>query len=60
MSINVFLVHRHAAMDFGAGVMVFPGGGVDDRDRNADSIVGDASVARNHRAPSAKRTDPDQ
>ena len=23
-------------MDFVAGVMVFPGGGVDDRDRNAD------------------------
>jgi 8-oxo-dGTP pyrophosphatase MutT (NUDIX family) len=32
----VFLMRRHAAMDFAAGVMVFPGGGVDDRDRNAD------------------------
>ena len=34
--LEVFLMHRHAAMDFVAGVMVFPGGGVDDRDRNAD------------------------
>ncbi|WP_255506936.1 NUDIX hydrolase [Mycolicibacterium sp. 018/SC-01/001] len=34
--IEVFLMRRHAAMDFVAGVMVFPGGGVDDRDRNAD------------------------
>jgi 8-oxo-dGTP pyrophosphatase MutT (NUDIX family) len=34
--IEVFLMHRHSAMDFVAGVMVFPGGGVDDRDRNAD------------------------
>ncbi len=33
--INVFLMRRHAAMEFAAGVMVFPGGGVDDRDRNA-------------------------
>ena len=34
--IAVFLMRRHAAMQFAAGVMVFPGGGVDDRDRNAD------------------------
>ena len=34
--IKVFLMRRHAAMDFVAGVMVFPGGGVDNRDRNAD------------------------
>lgn len=34
--LSVFLMRRHAAMDFAAGVMVFPGGGVDDRDRNAD------------------------
>ncbi|QKU00544.1 hypothetical protein FOB87_00010 [Mycolicibacterium smegmatis] len=34
--LEVFLMRRHAAMDFVAGVMVFPGGGVDDRDRNAD------------------------
>ena len=33
--IEVFLMRRHSAMDFVAGVMVFPGGGVDDRDRNA-------------------------
>lgn len=32
----VFLMRRHQAMEFAAGVMVFPGGGVDDRDRNAD------------------------
>jgi 8-oxo-dGTP pyrophosphatase MutT (NUDIX family) len=32
----VFLMRRHAKMQFAAGVMVFPGGGVDDRDRNAD------------------------
>src|SRR6476620_3344080 len=31
--IEVFLMRRHSAMDFVAGVMVFPGGGVDDRDR---------------------------
>lgn len=34
--IEIFLMRRHSAMDFVAGVMVFPGGGVDDRDRNAD------------------------
>lgn len=34
--ISVFLMRRHSAMDFAAGVMVFPGGGVDDRDRNAE------------------------
>ncbi|MEH3143183.1 MAG: NUDIX hydrolase [Mycobacterium kyogaense] len=34
--IKIFLMRRHAAMEFVAGVMVFPGGGVDDRDRNAD------------------------
>jgi 8-oxo-dGTP pyrophosphatase MutT (NUDIX family) len=34
--IEVFLMRRHSAMDFVAGVMVFPGGGVDDRDSNAD------------------------
>jgi 8-oxo-dGTP pyrophosphatase MutT (NUDIX family) len=33
---EVFLMRRHSAMDFVAGAMVFPGGGVDDRDRNAD------------------------
>src|ERR1700722_5397367 len=32
----VFLMRRHAQMEFAAGTMVFPGGGVDDRDRNAD------------------------
>lgn len=34
--VEVFLMRRHSAMDFVAGVMVFPGGGVDDRDRDAD------------------------
>lgn len=34
--IEIFLMRRHSAMDFVAGVMVFPGGGVDNRDRNAD------------------------
>ena len=29
-------MRRHRKMDFVGGVMVFPGGGVDDRDRNAD------------------------
>ncbi|KAA8964798.1 NUDIX domain-containing protein [Mycobacterium sp.] len=33
--IAVFLMRRHSAMDFAAGVTVFPGGGVDERDRNA-------------------------
>src|ERR1700723_1603618 len=31
-----FLMRRHAGMEFAAGTVVFPGGGVDDRDRNAD------------------------
>ena len=34
--IQVFLMRRHRAMEFVGGVVVFPGGGVDDRDRNAD------------------------
>ena len=37
--ISVFLMRRHSAMEFAAGVMVFPGGGVDDRDRNADIVL---------------------
>jgi 8-oxo-dGTP pyrophosphatase MutT (NUDIX family) len=32
-SLEIFLMRRHSAMDFVAGVMVFPGGGVDERDR---------------------------
>lgn len=35
-SLEIFLMRRHSAMDFVAGVMVFPGGGVDDRDRGQD------------------------
>ena len=31
--IEVFLMRRHRAMEFVGGVIVFPGGGVDDRDR---------------------------
>ena len=34
--IALFLMRRHAAMEFAAGTVVFPGGGVDDRDRNAE------------------------
>ncbi|HEV7583923.1 MAG TPA: NUDIX hydrolase [Mycobacterium sp.] len=34
--IAVFLMRRHSQMEFAPGTMVFPGGGVDDRDRNAD------------------------
>ncbi|CAN5798799.1 NUDIX hydrolase [soil metagenome] len=34
--IEVFLMRRHRAMEFVGGVIVFPGGGVDDRDRSAD------------------------
>ena len=34
--VEVFLMRRHRAMEFAGGVMVFPGGGVDDRDRNSD------------------------
>ena len=33
--LEVFLMRRHAAMEFAAGMTVFPGGGVDDRDRDA-------------------------
>jgi 8-oxo-dGTP pyrophosphatase MutT (NUDIX family) len=31
----VFLMRRHGAMEFAAGMTVFPGGGVDERDREA-------------------------
>ncbi|MBB3754176.1 8-oxo-dGTP pyrophosphatase MutT (NUDIX family) [Mycolicibacterium sp. BK634] len=34
--ISVFLMRRHRAMEFAGGTTVFPGGGVDDRDRNSD------------------------
>jgi len=34
--IEVFLMRRHRQMEFAGGMIVFPGGGVDDRDRNAD------------------------
>lgn len=34
--LEIFLMRRHSAMEFVAGVMVFPGGGVDDRDRTAE------------------------
>ncbi len=33
--ISVFLMRRHSAMEFAAGMTVFPGGGVDERDRDA-------------------------
>ncbi|WP_214364841.1 NUDIX hydrolase [Pseudonocardia sp. H11422] len=33
--IEVFFLHRHAAMEFAASVAVFPGGGVDARDADA-------------------------
>ncbi len=35
-SIEVFLMRRHSGMQFAPGTMVFPGGGVDDRDRNTE------------------------
>jgi 8-oxo-dGTP pyrophosphatase MutT (NUDIX family) len=35
-SLKVFLMRRHSKMEFAPGTMVFPGGGVDDRDRNAE------------------------
>ncbi|GLB82046.1 NUDIX domain-containing protein [Mycobacterium kiyosense] len=34
--LNIFLMRRHSQMEFAPGVIVFPGGGVDDRDRNAE------------------------
>jgi len=40
--IEVFLMRRHAAMEFAAGMTVFPGGGVDDRDRDA-ALVGNGA-----------------
>ena len=33
--VAVFMLQRHSGMDFAPGTSVFPGGGVDDRDRNA-------------------------
>lgn len=38
-SLEIFLMRRHSAMDFVAGVMVFPGGGVDERDRSKKDIA---------------------
>ncbi|MGH3581247.1 MAG: NUDIX hydrolase [Mycobacterium sp.] len=38
-SLEIFLMRRHSAMDFVAGVMVFPGGGVDERDRTEKDIA---------------------
>lgn len=34
--VKVFLMRRHSKMEFAPGTVVFPGGGVDDRDRTAD------------------------
>jgi 8-oxo-dGTP pyrophosphatase MutT (NUDIX family) len=34
--LEIFLLQRHSRMDFAPNTSVFPGGGVDDRDRNAD------------------------
>ncbi|BDB41334.1 NUDIX hydrolase [Mycobacterium kiyosense] len=34
--LNIFLMRRHSQMEFAPGVIVFPGGGVDDRDRTAE------------------------
>lgn len=34
--LSVFMMRRHSQMEFAPGVMVFPGGGVDDRDRHAE------------------------
>ncbi|MCH9721240.1 MAG: NUDIX hydrolase, partial [Actinomycetia bacterium] len=36
--ISVFLMRRHAGMEFAAGMTVFPGGGVDDRDRDTGLV----------------------
>ncbi|HZA10593.1 NUDIX hydrolase [Mycobacterium sp.] len=36
VGLKVFLLQRHSGMEFAPGTTVFPGGGVDDRDRNAD------------------------
>lgn len=36
--LKIFLMRRHSKMEFAPGVIVFPGGGVDDRDRNADVV----------------------
>ena len=36
--IEVFLMRRHAAMEFAAGMTVFPGGGVDERDRDGGLV----------------------
>ena len=36
--LEVFLMRRHAAMEFAAGMTVFPGGGVDDRDRTGSRV----------------------
>ena len=52
--LEVFLLQRHSRMDFAPGTTVFPGGGVDDRDREADiawtgpdpSLVGAAAGRR--------------
>lgn len=38
VGLEVFLMRRHGAMEFAAGMTVFPGGGVDDRDRDAGLV----------------------
>jgi 8-oxo-dGTP pyrophosphatase MutT (NUDIX family) len=40
--LEVFLMRRHGGMQFAAGMTVFPGGGVDDRDRNG-ALAGDGA-----------------
>ena len=41
-ALEVFLMRRHGAMAFAAGMTVFPGGGVDDRDRDG-ALVGNGA-----------------
>ena len=67
--ISVFLMRRHAKMAFAAGVMVFPGGGVDERDREvpiawvgpqpswwADRLGVDAGLAESLLCAAARET----
>ena len=42
VALEVFLMRRHGAMAFAAGMTVFPGGGVDDRDRDG-ALVGNGA-----------------
>ena len=53
--LEVYLLRRHGVMAFAAGMCVFPGGGVDPRDFDADDRLGRADRRRVGRAARHRR-----